>query len=928
MFVTASALRVASKSIDPTLDALFSSSSRYSAPLDPKSKRDAEDEDGDDEVLSEISEELDYDDDEKSDKESTSSGDDGDAVDKPEDESEDAGAAAAAEAVEAPKPRRERKRKRKDDNDELEAKSLAELSKDDAPEHESKRLKGERDETDEAAPGDDDDVPMHESLAKDPNVSDVERASRTVFLGNVSSEAISDKKAKKTLITHLSSALDTNEVPAQKLESLRFRSVAFSTGSMPKRAAYITKSLMSATTKSANAYAVFSSAAAARRVVSELNGSEVLGRHIRVDSVAHPSPMDHRRCIFVGNLGFVDDETVLNTDSDGKTVEKKRTKVPSDIEEGLWRTFSKQGKVENVRVVRDPKTRVGKGFAYVQFYDGNDVESALLLDGKKFPPMLPRPLRVTRAKDPRKTALAQERANAKANGSDNKSRGMGYKPKITPEQQAAAGRAGKLLGRAGAAQMQRKNKAGFHGALDGKKTPEQIVFEGRRASSRDALSKDLKGRKGKGKKAKPAHRVLGLLFGLERVGGDLLVILLEGGEILAGLGELTLLHALTNIPVHEGALAVHEIELVIQSRPGLGDGSGVGKHGDGSVDGGKATILGGCGNGHGLLIVDTQLETGRAPFDEVEGGLGLDGGNGSAAVAGDDIATVQQGNSHVLAIARVADDHLVVGLEALGGSIDVEGTVKAKRRGDGADDLGDQAVEVVVRGPGDVEVAAANIVNGLVVDEESAVRVLNGAVRRQDGVVGLHNGRVGAGRRVNGELELGLLAVLGSQTLEHESAEAGAGTTTERVEDEEALERMAVIYGPRTRVSGTVNWRGTVERLTSDTANTVHDVVDHLLANGVVASGVVVGGILLAADQELGVEQLAVAAGADLVDGRGVEVHEDGARNMLAAAGLGEEGLERAWVAHVLGVGVRATIGAEAMLEKAEFPSWVPAWPR
>lgn len=508
--------------------------SRYSAPSDPKSAPDAGSEDGDDEVLSEISEELDYEDDDQSGSEGTSSeGDDDEAEEAASDEEAavngQPSAAAVAEAVEeAPKARRERKRKRKDDNDELEAKYLAELSKDDAPEHESKRFKGERTEQDQPAAADED-VPMHESLAKDPNVSDVERASRTVFLGNVSSEAISDKKAKKTLMTHLSSALDPNDSPPQKLESLRFRSVAFSTGSMPKRAAYITKSLMSATTKSSNAYAVFSSTAAARRVVSELNGSEVLGRHIRVDSVAHPSPMDHRRCIFVGNLGFVDDETVLNTDGDGKTVEKKRTKVPADVEEGLWRTFSKQGKVENVRVVRDPKTRVGKGFAYVQFYvsfisapstehssranrvqDGNDVESALLLDGKKFPPMLPRALRVTRAKDPRKTALAQERANAKAHASDKQAaRGTGYRPKITPEQQAAAGRAGKLLGRAGAAHMHRSSKGGAPNgsALDGKKTPEQIVFEGRRASSKDGRPKDLKfGKKGKGKKTRPMHR--------------------------------------------------------------------------------------------------------------------------------------------------------------------------------------------------------------------------------------------------------------------------------------------------------------------------------------------------------------------------------------------------------------------------------------
>ncbi len=179
---------------------------------------------------------------------------------------------------------------------------------------------------------------------------------------------VSSKAAKKQLLAHLSTALDKDDSPAQKVESIRFRSVAFSTGSMPKRAAYITKSVMEATTHSTNAYVVFSTAAAARRVCQQLNGSEVLGRHIRVDNVAHPSPTAHRRCIFVGNLGFVDDETMLNTNKDGEKETKKRNKVPSDIEEGLWRTFSKNGRVENVRVVRDPKTRVGKGFAYVQFY--------------------------------------------------------------------------------------------------------------------------------------------------------------------------------------------------------------------------------------------------------------------------------------------------------------------------------------------------------------------------------------------------------------------------------------------------------------------------------------------------------------------------------------------------------------------------------
>jgi nucleolar protein 12 len=211
--------------------------------------------------------------------------------------------------------------------------------------------------------------PRHETVTKEnTDSSELDKAGRTLFLSNVSSEAISSKAAKKTLVQHLSSVLDANASPPEKVESIRFRSVAFSTGSMPKRAAYITKQLMDSTTKSTNAYAVFSTAAAARKAASQLNGTEVLNRHVRVDSVTHPSPVDHLRCVFVGNLGFVDDETVVSTNADGETTEKKRNKIPSDVEEGLWRTFGTQGKVESVRVIRDPQTRVGKGFAYVQFY--------------------------------------------------------------------------------------------------------------------------------------------------------------------------------------------------------------------------------------------------------------------------------------------------------------------------------------------------------------------------------------------------------------------------------------------------------------------------------------------------------------------------------------------------------------------------------
>ena len=255
-----------------------------------------------------------------------------------------------------------------------------------------------------------------------------------------------------------------------------------------------------------------------------------------------------------------------------------------------------------------------------------------------------------------------------------------------------------------------------------------------------------------------------------------------------------------------------------------------------------------------------------------------------------------------------------VGLELV--QIDVQGAVEAERRGDGRDDLGDQAVKVLVARPGNVQIPAADVVHGLVVNQEGAVRVLDGAVGGQDGVVGLDDGRGQARGRVHGELQLALLGKVGRQALEEQSAETGTSATAEGVEDQEALEGVAVVYDlesdmypcPSTE-SGAL--------LTGDTADALANTVNHLLADGVVTAGIVVGSVLLPAHQELGVEELAVVAGADLIDRRGVEVDEDGAGDIFAAARLVEEGLERARIS-ALGVGVRkrAAIRPKAMLKQ------------
>ena len=177
--------------------------------------------------------------------------------------------------------------------------------------------------------------------------------------------------------------------------------------------------------------------------------------------------------------------------------------------------------------------------------------------------------------------------------------------------------------------------------------------------------------------------IISLAFALNGVHADLLVVLLEGSEIFASLGEFTFLHTLTDVPVDESALRVHQVKLVIQTSPSLGDGSGVGQHADSAGDLSQVTTR---NNSRGL-IVDTDLkrtieitmlpfqvtfavhfyfylETSRAPVDELDCTLGLDSCNCGIDILRDNISAVQHAASHVLAVTWVAFDHLVGRLEA------------------------------------------------------------------------------------------------------------------------------------------------------------------------------------------------------------------------------------------------------------------------
>ncbi len=172
----------------------------------------------------------------------------------------------------------------------------------------------------------------------------------------------------------------------------------------------------------------------------------------------------------------------------------------------------------------------------------------------------------------------------------------------------------------------------------------------------------------------------------------------------------------------------------------------------------------------------------------------------------------------------------------------------------------------------------------------------------EHGVVRLNDGGGDLGGGVDGETELGLLAVVDGESLEEERTETGAGTTTNGVEDEEALETGALV---------------------SELSDSVEAEVDDFLTNGVVASGEVVGGVLLAGDELLGVEELSVGAGSDLIDNGGLEIEEDAAGNVLASTSLGEEGVESV-VATTDGlIGWHLTVRLDTVLEAEEFPAGV-----
>jgi hypothetical protein len=376
---------------------------------------------------------------------------------------------------------------------------------------------------------------------------------------------------------------------------------------------------------------------------------------------------------------------------------------------------------------------------------------------------------------------------------------------------------------------------------------------------------------------------------------------------------------------------------MVKTSPGLSNSGGVGQHADGSLDLGKITSGYDCW----WLVVDTDLETSWAPVDELDGSLGLDGGNGGVDILGDDISTVEETTGHVLSVSWVAFDHLVGGLETgvgdlsnrqllvvglLGGDdwgvgdqremdtrvryqvslelsqINVEGTIESERSGDGRNNLSDESVQVGVGRSLNIHVTSADVIDGFIVYHEGTVRVLQSGMGSEDRVVRLNNSSCDLGRWVDGKFKLGFLSVVNRKSLQEERSESRSGTSTERMEDKESLESSTLV---------------------SQLSDSIQAKIYDLLSDGVVTTSVVVSGILLSGDQLLRVEQLSVGSSTDLINNCGLEIEEDSTRYMLSSSSLREEGVES--VVSVSNGLVRRhlTIRLDTMLQAVQLPTGI-----
>ncbi|RUP51877.1 hypothetical protein BC936DRAFT_144932 [Jimgerdemannia flammicorona] len=365
----------------------------------------------------------------------------------------------ASKKVPSKKANMEEENQRSSDDDEMEL---------DGSEEEDREESGSEPDGDPEMTNDEEDFvpPQHESLTK-PKKDDKERLERTIFVGNLPVSAIGKviefcvNLVRLLLLVLIIACHNACTITIQvdyrkfkvefakygKIESIRFRSIAFAE-LLPRKIAFITGKLHSER-DIVNAYVVYENATMAKKAL-EMNGKLFLEKHLRVDGAANPKSHDRKRSVFVGNLAF------------------------DAQEERLWAFFKDCGEIENVRIVRDSKTNLGKGFAYVQFVVCKENVSRTCFVGNRESVDLALQLHETKSE---KRKLRVQRCLLSRSEADNPGSGR------SRFRDRATNRAAPLLGKRGGSRPfdKRGGSKPFdkrqHGAA-----PSPKVFEGVRAS--------------------------------------------------------------------------------------------------------------------------------------------------------------------------------------------------------------------------------------------------------------------------------------------------------------------------------------------------------------------------------------------------------------------------------------------------------------
>ena len=216
--------------------------------------------------------------------------------------------------------------------------------------------------------------------------------------------------------------------------------------------------------------------------------------------------------------------------------------------------------------------------------------------------------------------------------------------------------------------------------------------------------------------------------------------------------------------------------------------------------------------------------------------------------------------------------------------------------------MSNESVQVGVGWSLDIEVSSADIVDGLVIKDDSNIGVLKEGVSGEHGVVWLNNGGGNLWGWVDGESELGFLTVIDGKSLEEERSESRSGTSTDGVENEETLETSALI---------------------GKLSDSIKAEINNLLTNGVMSSGEVVGSVFLSGNELLWMEELSVGTSSDLIDNSWLEIEEDGSWDVLSGTSLGEEGVEGIITTTNGFVRGHLTIGLDTVFKAEEFPAGV-----